>query len=450
MTAGNEIIYSLTSGSQPSSLSAIRISGKGCLKFIPSLFPGFNGNLSESVRKVLLNRIVCHNANRIDDVIWFFFEGPASFTGEDTIEIQSLGFSEITNAIIAHLETLGARQADPGEFSLRSFKNGKMGAKEVLRIINHIEDGKSQRIDQNREHSLVKELSLFRDKLRQFTIEIEADIDFGDRDINPLDQEALISKFHSLEREFDEFFKVTKYQFTENRPLRKLMLIGPSNVGKSAIFNQLLGFDRSLVHDSLGVTRDIVSDKLYYRGFQYEIFDTPGFYKDANELDRKAFERVFEQDLGNLDIWIIIEAGNLQQLNEINWISENIREKLKVNAIKVLANKADLNRFEENDLLKNRIEEVTTMGSLDFKSFLDSSTVAQSKDDSFPFSSFQLKYLQKVSENLKSSSELLDNQEIDLLIAILGDSLNDLSFLLGEHYDLSLTDDIFSKFCLGK
>jgi len=223
----------------------------------------------------------------VDDVVIHVFRSPRSFTGEDLCEITCHGSPVISHQILELLIAAGARQAEPGEFSHRAFFNGKIGLKEA-EIISIKADAQSERELRGAElavHEKFSRLHAVYDTLIALIAAVDAEIDFGDSDhVEIKDFEKQISEasqsIRSLIRDSANRRENTAY-FT-------VALIGPPNVGKSSIFNALLNFERSIVSETPGTTRDYVEAFINLDGFRVKLVDTAGLREAGESIEARG------------------------------------------------------------------------------------------------------------------------------------------------------------------
>ena len=263
-----------------SAIGVFRISGVGCCE-------KFNKVLNKPIsdyRKVFL-RDVFWDGVLIDRCSVVFYSAPSSYTGEDSVEVFCHGGLSVIKLLTDVFLGLGFREADPGEFSRIAFENGKLSLNEVEAIVDliHSEDDSrgllSLEAVAGKLSDMIKTLGDEVDALRVF---IEGSIDFSDEDYDFISEgrveERLVGIESSLKDLIDSSLVSTK-KLTKNR----VLFFGPPNTGKSSLFNRVLGFERALVSNIPGTTRDLIDSEMFYNSVNMELVDSAGV-RETNDL----------------------------------------------------------------------------------------------------------------------------------------------------------------------
>jgi tRNA modification GTPase len=222
-----------------------------------------------------------------------FFPGPASYTGEDIVEFQVHGNPLLVRRLLAHLGTLGARLAEPGEFTRRALLNGKQGLleAEALRDLVGAETDTQIRLAQARAGALPPWLRAVRETLAPWVARAEAAVDYGEEEdifLNLLDLKAAFAPIRHQ-------FHVEQIRSRAARHLQdglRLALVGRPNAGKSTLFNALAGEDRAIVTEVPGTTRDVLEVRCEWRGLPLRLFDTAGLRDTLDPVERLGVARV--------------------------------------------------------------------------------------------------------------------------------------------------------------
>lgn len=289
----NEPIVGLASGSLPSAVGLLRISGTDLSKTIAGCLD-----------KPLIPRIAkyCNFVDLqkdgliVDDVVATFFPGPNSYTGEDTLEIGCHGSLFVMKKVLSVLSKIGVRQATAGEFSQRAFLNGKMDLTQAEGVANLIasESEQQYRIAQElKSGKLEKKIQELRDSILGGLALIEARIDFPDEhDMDKVRNEGLIEAKESItgvRNQIESLLSTYKSGQVARQGL-SVVIAGKPNSGKSTLLNELLGKDRALVSSTAGTTRDYIEESCLIDGRLIKIVDTAGIRESSHEVENQGIK----------------------------------------------------------------------------------------------------------------------------------------------------------------
>jgi tRNA modification GTPase len=273
-------------------LAVIRLSGGGALSILTRIFAGSMSPEKFVPRRVEFGRI--HDAaGKVDDVLVTFFRGPKSYTGEDVVEISCHGGILVTRRVLDLLLAAGARMADPGEFTQRAFLNGKMDltqAEAVMDLIRAQTELALRAANEQLAGHLGNELTDIRELLLTSLAHVEAYIDFPDEQIDPDTGKALLDRILALENRLDRLLATAD----QGRVLRhglRTVIYGAPNVGKSSLLNLLLGYDRAIVSEVPGTTRDTIEEVINVRGIPVRLIDTAGARESSDLLESEGIRR---------------------------------------------------------------------------------------------------------------------------------------------------------------
>jgi tRNA modification GTPase len=255
----------------------------------------------------------------IDSGIALFFPAPASYTGEDVLELQGHGGAVVMDMLLRRILALGARLARPGEFTERAFLNNKLDLAQAEAVADLIEAGTEQavRSAQNsmqgmfskQVNELVEELSA----LRTF---VEAAIDFADEEIDLLSDGGIVQRIAALSMRIDEILQTAQ----QGRLLRdgmNVVIAGRPNAGKSSLLNALAGHDAAIVTAVAGTTRDVLRERIQIDGMPLHIIDTAGLRDTAGIVEREGIRRAREE-IGKADrILLLIDSCAAENQDEL-------------------------------------------------------------------------------------------------------------------------------------
>ncbi len=320
----NDTIFALSSAPGKSGVAVIRISGNDLSKLFKHII---NKKKPES-RHAYFTNLKDDNGDLIDQCIAIYFNAPYSFTGEDIIEIHSHGSPAVINKIFEFLRINGCRIANRGEFSRRAFYNNKMDLTDVDGLIALL-DAKTDKQRQNALRSLTGRDSIVYNNWRESMIEISAYsaaiLDYADDELPKNIDKKILNKTKKLLEEI----KSSLSQSRASRAIQNgfnIVLVGKTNVGKSSIFNKLVGSNRAIVSDIAGTTRDVVSQQIDIDGYLVNLSDTAGIRQSRNKIEKIGIERTHNE----------IENADL-----ILYVYNEMPRELKTDGITII-NKSDL------------------------------------------------------------------------------------------------------------
>jgi tRNA modification GTPase len=238
----------------------------------------------------------------------FLSRAPRSYTGQDLVEVHTLGSPPIVEFALSKLQSHGARAALPGEFTMRAFLNGKLDLTEAEAILGLIDATNSQQADaalRQMAGGIARPIGQLRDRLLDLLAELEAGLDFAEEDLEFIDRTALRAALDQANQQLSDLGNQM-----EGRVLsvdrRRAVLAGPPNVGKSTLFNALLGHDAAIVSHAAGTTRDYLVGQLHLCDCVIELADTAGIEQPSDAISTQA-QRLRDQTTGDADmiLWCV-------------------------------------------------------------------------------------------------------------------------------------------------
>ena len=469
-------------------ISVIRVSGPQAKDIVSKLCP-FLPSECESHR-VYYGFIKKLDKTDIDEALVSYFAEGRSFTGEQTLEISSHGGYFIGQSLITELQKSGARMANRGEFTYRAFMNGRMDlsqAEGVLAMIESQSQTSSQLALKQLKGHLSQTFKSIEERLIYILAHLEADIDFSSEDIEYSSGGDLLLKALDLQLEINQVLSTYK----KGRQIREgvdVSIIGEPNVGKSSLFNTLLGEDRAIVSTQVGTTRDCIEGMRTIEGVCYYFKDTAGLRKAQDEVEKMGIERTLnssqDSDLIFLTFDLSKEASNFSEGDiEKMGIERTLNSSQDVEGIILnspleklyfIFNKSDLVPPGEHIvLLERRIKEISKRTSKDEdtlrkRCFLVSATQSQgirtlllsledfstsrwAEDSVIITQARHFELLKAAQERLSAAIDLLKKEVGSEFTAFeLQDSLSSVQQILGKQYDDEVMDRVFKDFCLGK
>ena len=458
----NDNILALASPSGIGAISMIRISGPESISIADKIFIGVEKIklIDQKANSVQLGYIV-EDDRTIDKVLITVFRNPKSYTGEDLVEISCHGSIFIQESIIQLLLNHNCRVANPGEFTMRSFLNGKMDLSQAESVADLISSNTeaSHRLAMNQMRGGFKnDINELRTELVNFASLIELELDFSQEDVefaNKKELNKLLDKITFNLKKLIDSFK-TGNVIKNGIPIA---IVGEPNTGKSTLLNTLLNEERAIVSSIAGTTRDTIEDQININGVNCRFIDTAGIRNTEDEIETIGIERTFKKMNESEIIIFLIDYSTLnhEKLNYyVNYLTE-IDNKFPNTKLITLLNKIDIksetlvsNLDEFNPILisaKNKLnidnlkdEIISYVNNL--TSQIDNSTISNSRHYDLLNKTYEEIHKVKISISKNISSDLL---AIDIKQAIyfLGE-------LTGEISNDEVLGNIFSKFCIGK
>jgi len=453
-----ETIIALATPNGLGAISLIRVSGKDAILITDKLFRSKkNKVLSDQKSHTVHLGHLLKNDREIDEVLITLFKGPHSYTGEDTIEISCHGSTYIQKEIINLYLDNGIRSANPGEFTLRAFINGKMDlnqAEAVADLIASENEGSHKLAMQQMKSGFSNDLKKLRAELLHFSSMIELELDFSQEDVEFAERE----EFKKLTKKIQSELKILIDSFQSGNVLKNgisVAIAGKPNAGKSSLLNTLLNEDKAIVSDIPGTTRDSIEDSLVIEGINFRFTDTAGLRETVDVIESKGIEKTKEK---------IKKAKILLYLFDCN--DTNFREI-----------ESSINSFKRNDLsiilVRNKIDlknqNQTLLDDLnDFElleiSATDSDSVSKLKnrlvnevDILNPYNDIIIsnsRHYEALIKALKAIEEvnigLKENISGDLLSVDIRRSIEYLAEITGEITNDDVLGNIFANFCIGK
>ena len=453
-----ETIIALATPNGLGAISVIRISGKNSIITTEKLFKAKNKKpLSKQKSHTVNLGHILKNGNELDEVLITLFKGPHSYTGEDTIEISCHGSTYIQQEIIDLFIDNGVRVANPGEFTLRAFINGKMDlnqAEAVADLIASENEGSHKLAMQQMKSGFSNDLKKLRSELLHFTSMIELELDFSEEDVEFAER----GEFKQLTNKIQSELKILIDSFQSGNVLKNgisVAIAGKPNAGKSSLLNTLLNEDKAIVSDIPGTTRDSIEDSIIIDGIKFRFTDTAGLRETKDEVESKGIEKTKEK---------ISNAKILLYLFDINDISINeIKSSLKTFerddlSIILVRNKVDLTNKNQSLLKELNDRELIEISATDSKSVSKlKKRLVNEVDILNPYTDVIIsnsRHYEALKKALKAIEEvnngLKNNISGDLLSVDIRRSIEHLGEITGEITNDDVLGNIFANFCIGK
>lgn len=427
------------------SISIVRLSGERALEFALKL----SHKTKLIPRHATFTKLFNQNNEIIDEAIMIYFKTPYSFTGEDIVEFQTHGGFSVSEVLLEELVSLGARLALAGEFSKRACLNGKMTPLKALNIQDLILSKSAlaaKIIARNMQGNLGKLLEKIRTDLVKTLAFVETSIDYADDDL-PSD---LLEQISTM---CEENSKILKEIYTLSQSKKgliegfKIAIVGKPNVGKSSLLNALLSYERAIVSDIAGTTRDTIEESFKLGTHLLRIIDTAGI-RESKDVIEQIGVALSKKSLEDADIILaVFDASRVQDKED-----EKIFDLLANTDKKIfwILNKSDLENVFKNTQNKNFIklsaQKDITLLKEELQNYLNSFD-----SEGIMVSSLDLINACKISsEAIFRAKGLLEESSLELFAFELNLAINELARFTKDFQRDEILDEMFGNFCLGK
>lgn len=456
-----DTIIALATPNGLGAISVLRISGKESISVTEKVFKAKNNKLlsKQDSHTVHLGHLI-KKGHQLDEVLVTLFKGPHSYTGENTIEISCHGSTYIQKEIINLFIDNGIRVANPGEFTLRAFLNGKMDlnqAEAVADLIASENEGSHKLAMQQMKSGFSDDLKKLRAELLHFSSMIELELDFSQEDVEFVERDEFKKLTNKIKLELNTLIN----SFQSGNVLKNgisVAIAGKPNAGKSSLLNTLLNDEKAIVSDIPGTTRDSIEDSLIIQGINFRFTDTAGLRETTDFIESKGIEKTINK-IKNAKILLYLFDTNDTNVNEIKSSINNFkRDDLSIILVR---NKIDL--INQNSKLLDDIKSISKSQLLEIEA-TDAKSVESLKirlinevellnpyTDIIISNSRHYEALIKALRAIEEVNEgLVDNVSGDLLSVDIRRSIDHLSEITGEITNDDVLGNIFANFCIGK
>jgi tRNA modification GTPase len=449
-------------------IGIVRLSGKSALSIAdkmfstskgetPSTFKGFTVHYGHVVDRPKEKK--SDNAEIIDEALLTVMRSPKSYTREDVVEISCHGGIVVLKRILSLALDLGARLADPGEFTKRAFLNGRIDltqAEAVLDIIRSKTDAFLKVSTHQLKGELTLKLEAIRERLMDVYTECEAIVNFPEDDTGFFNKEKILKSLDDAKEKTEHLIKSSE----QGRILRegiKIVICGKPNVGKSSLLNVLLKHPRAIVSEVSGTTRDTIEEMAQINDIPFELVDTAGILEPRDLIEEEAVKRT-NISIQNADLILLMFDGSLP----FSPIDEGFICNVKDRNVIVVVNKCDLdNRIEDKKIRKffpeEKIMRISALKNIAIKELKDTVTdhVLKGKTlDNENIMISNVRHIQSLKVCDSGLSGAIDciNQKLspEFISEEIKKAIDALDTITGRSIESDLLDKIFSEFCIGK
>ena len=470
----SETIVALATPSGAGAIAIIRLSGKEAIVIAAKVFVSVSGKdlTKQKTHTIHLGHIV-DNGKTYDQVLLSIFKNPNSYTGEDVVELSCHGSTFIQQQIIQLLLRMGAKMAQPGEFTLRAFLNGKLDlsqAEAVADLIASDNEASHQIAMQQMRGGFSNEIAQLRQELLNFASLIELELDFAEEDVEFADR----TQFNELLNRIEFVLKRLIDSFAVGNVIKNgipIAIVGEPNVGKSTLLNALLNEERAIVSDIAGTTRDTIEDELVIEGIGFRFIDTAGIRETTDHVESIGIKKTFEKiEQAQVVVYLVDSSqlsvvGSQLSVEKLKSDIEQIKNKYPHKTLLTIINKKDLLLTEilallEKELTTDNGQQQTlfisakqNIGIEELKQTLLSfvNTGALRNNETIVTNSRHYDSLLKALEEIqKVKWGLESNLSSDLMAIDIREALFHFGEITGEVTNDELLGNIFANFCIGK
>ena len=425
----------------------IRISGTLVTEIAKQLL-----NKSLIPRHALFSSFIDSDGSLIDSGISLYFPAPASYTGEDILELQGHGGSVVLDMLLRRVISLGARLANPGEFTERAFLNNKLDLAQAEAVADLIESSTEQSVrsaQKSMQGVFSEQINKLVTELTELRIYVEAAIDFVDEEIDFLTDGVVEKRIVRLLKSIQQI-KKTAQQGRLLRDGMTVVLAGKPNAGKSSLLNALAGHEAAIVTDIAGTTRDVLRERIQLDGMPLHIIDTAGLRESNNSIEKEGIRRAHEEIQKADKILLLIDAREPETEDLLKTLPPNIDITKVYNKIDLLGLEPKIKRteggtqiylsiktWEGMDLLKQHLKQ-----SIGFNESTDNVFIARRR------------HIEALSKGYDFVASALNQLQVSQAGELIAEDLRQAQMSIGEITGFVTSDDllgkIFSRFCIGK
>ena len=456
-----DTIVSIATSPGVGAIGIIRISGREAFRISKILFKGKNKNFDDvKSHSVVYGWVIDpEDGHIVDEVLLSKMALPNTYTREDIVEINCHGSPIILKKIIDIVCILGARVAEPGEFTKRAFLNGRIDltqAEAVMDVINSRADQGLKASMRQLEGKLSSGIKPIRDRLIDMLSHIDASVDYPEYDIEQISKEKIIEGCTFVKEKLEDVLST----FDKGKILREgleVLILGVPNVGKSSLLNSLSGRNSAIVTNIPGTTRDIIQEDISVAGIQVNIIDTAGIRDTKDLVENIGVDRSLEYiDKSDLILFMVDASASLTA--DDYKIYERIKDKKSV----LLINKMDKKNKENVEAIYEKFEDIIkipmsveqNIGFFELENYIKDNFMLGNIKMNNELILTNSRHKAFMVEAIKSIIQALESINIGMPLDIISidiqNTADSLGHITGESVKEDVLKEIFSRFCIGK
>lgn len=444
-------------------IGVVRIGGDDSLAIMKKIFKECPENIKP--RHTYFGHAINIDGEVIDEAVFIYMKGPASYTGEDMVEIQAHGSNVSLKQIVRTAIDHGARMAEPGEFTKLAFLNGKIDLSQAEAVIDIIKARTDMTLDiaeKQKEGRLSETIESIRETLLDVLAKMAVNIDYPDEDIEETQYDDHITDLRWVQSSVEDLIDTAGIGKIAREGV-KIAIVGKPNVGKSSLMNAILGEGRVIVTDIPGTTRDTVEESATVDGVPVVLIDTAGIRDTEDKIEQIGIKRT-EKAIAAADLIMLVIDGSKDLEDEDDEILHFI-EHISGDRILVVYNKEDLGISVDEEFIEKKLPgcdviKTSLVGENALKAAEMVSSVISRKFDlgnikntesDIITSERQLAALKSADDDLDTAISMLESGEsIEMAEIHAHYAFDTLGEIIGEAVGDEVLDTVFSKFCLGK
>ncbi len=454
----SDLIAAVATGAARSAIGIIRLSGEGAIDCVDAVFRAASGRKMADTpsNKLVYGGIYDENGGLLDMGLCFVARAPKSYTGEDTAELQCHGSPAALGEVLAELLKNGARQAKPGEFTKRAFLNGKLDltrAEAVIDLIDADTDLAAKNAAGQLAGAVTRKTDAVYSDLLDIAAHFHAVVDFPDDDVEEFELRDYLGTLERAEKTLSDLLDT----FGRGRVIRdglECAIVGSPNVGKSSLLNALLGFERAIVTDIPGTTRDTVEDTCVLGGVKLRLIDTAGLRKTDDAVEMMGVERSYAAMRRAKLIFAVLDSSRPMTGEE----AELIKKAASTTRTVMVLNKSDLPvrlavPAELEGIPRTGLCALTGEGTRKLSELVAGlfQQYGDAPEGEILTNDRQAGEVRAALEAVRDAKGALqEGVTPDAVLTELEDAMDSLGRLGGRTLSSDVTDRIFSRFCVGK
>lgn len=433
-----DTIVALATPPGKAGVAIVRVSGKKSQEILKSIT---KCNSEFLPRYMYLKDIYLDDI--VDNALVVYFKGPNSYTGEDIAEIQCHGGYFIAQEVIKVCQKLGARIAEPGEYSKRAFLNGKLSidqAEGIIDIINAESEAQAKAGSALAQGKLYEFISNIQTELTDILAEIEAKLDYPEYEYTDVENNQVLNRLSATQKQLEELLS-TKISGMMIKNGVKVAIVGAPNAGKSSLLNALTNSEKSIVTDIAGTTRDIVEAEYIFNGIMFRLFDTAGIRESEDIVEKIGIDRA-KQSIEDADLVLkLIDLSNPQDIEVKGKPTITVYNKIDLSTPSASKNANEIYISAKEGTNVDKLKQM----------IFDNTMVEGYNNSQFYLSNTRhIECVANAKASIDNAIRTFDNTSLDFVVSDIHACWQYLGEVSGVNSNERIIDRIFEKFCLGK